>query len=63
MQEWNRATDEEDRWLVFAPDGQLTATVEVPVGLTILGIDEDVVLTLWKDELDLEYVRLYRVGT
>lgn len=35
----------------------------MPVGLTILGIDEDVVLTLWRDELDLEYVRLYRVGT
>ena len=63
VQEWNRATDNEDRWLVFAPDGQLTATVAVPVGQTILEIGEDVVLTLWKDELDLEYVRLYRVGT
>ena len=63
VQEWNRATDNEDRWLVFAPDGKLTATVEVPVRLTILGIYEDVVLTLWKDELDLEYVRLYRLGT
>ncbi|MCH7474917.1 MAG: hypothetical protein IIA27_09600 [Gemmatimonadetes bacterium] len=63
VQEWNRATDNEDRWLVFAPDGQLTATVAVPVGQTILDIGEDVVLTLWKDELDLEYVRLYHVGT
>jgi hypothetical protein len=63
VQEWNRATDEGDRWLVFEPDGQLTATVTVPVGLKILSIGEDAVLTLWKDELDLEYVRLYLVGT
>ncbi len=27
--------------------------------VTILGIDEDAVLALFKDELDLEYVRLY----
>ncbi len=39
------------------------ATVEVPVGLTVPGVGEDVVLTLRKDELDLEYVGLYRVGT
>jgi len=63
VQEWNRASDDDDRWLVFAPDGRLTATVTVPVGLKILDFGEDVVLTLWKDELDLEYVRLYRVGT
>ena len=37
------------------------AEAEVPKDVTILGIDEDTVLALFKDELDLEHVRLYHL--
>ncbi len=35
--------------------------MEVPLGLEFLDVGEDYVLALWKDEVDLEYVRLYRL--
>ncbi len=44
---------------MFSPEGRIIAEAEVPKDVTILGIDEDSVLALSKDELDLEYVRLY----
>jgi hypothetical protein len=50
-----------DRWLVFDPDGQLAAEVEVPAGLRLLDIGEGHVLAVWKDELDVEYVRLHQL--
>jgi hypothetical protein len=46
---------------VYSPEGRITAEVEVPRDLTVLGIDDDTVLALFKDELDLEYVRLYHL--
>jgi hypothetical protein len=48
-------------WKVYSPEGRITAEVEVPRDLTVLGIDDDTVLALFKDELDLEYVRLYHL--
>jgi hypothetical protein len=46
---------------VSSPEGWIIAESEVPKDVTILGIDEDAVLALFKDELDLEYVRLYHL--
>ena len=58
---WPEADALRDRWTVFAPDGHIVAALEVPAGLEFLDVGEDYILTLWKDELDLEYVRLYRL--
>jgi hypothetical protein len=60
VREWARANDVRDRWKVFSSEGRIIAEVEVPRDVTILGID-DAVLALFKDELDLEYVRLYHL--
>ena len=46
---------------MYSPEGRIIAEPEVPKDVTILGIDEDAVLALFKDELDLEYVRLYHL--
>ncbi len=52
---------DKDRWTVFGPDGARIAVVEMPTGLTLLDVGRDAVLALWVDELDIEYVRLYRL--
>ncbi len=49
------------RWTVFAEDGTLLGAVEVPAGLRVLDIGADYVLGVWKDELDVEHVRLHRL--
>jgi len=47
------------RWSVFAPDGTWVTDVEVPEGLFVRDIGPDYLLGLWRDELDIEYVREY----
>ena len=58
---WAEAGAARDRWLVFGSDGALAAAVEVPAGLTLLEIGEDAALALWKDPLEVEYLRLYEI--
>ena len=50
------------RWLVFESDGRWLGTVEVPGGLLVSQIGPDWILGRTKDELDVEYVRLYRLS-
>lgn len=49
------------RWVVFDPSGFPLATVATPAGLRIDDIGSDYVLGLVRDELGVEYVRLYRL--
>jgi len=46
-------------WSVFAPDGRLRATVDLPPRFEPTEIGEDYVLGVSRDELDVETVRLY----
>ena len=46
---------------VFDPDGRLLGTVALPGNLRITEIGRDYLLGVWKDESDLEHVRLYRL--
>ena len=61
VRNWSEANAQRDRWTVFAPDGHIIAALDVPIGLELLDVGEDYVLALWKNEVDLEYVRLYRL--
>ncbi|HEX9094463.1 MAG TPA: hypothetical protein VF902_10845, partial [Coriobacteriia bacterium] len=54
-----RPGDERRRWVVFGPDGLALGPVETPPGLTVRQIGRDYVLGTWRDELDVEHVRLY----
>ncbi len=56
---WSDAGAARNRWTVFTSDGALLARADTPAGIEILEIGEDYVLALWKDDLDVEYVRLY----
>lgn len=50
-----------DRWRIFDAEGRQVATAELPAGFTVYEIGEDFLLGSWQDELDLEYVRMYRL--
>lgn len=47
------------RWTVFEPDGQMLGTVTMPTRFTPYEIGADYVLGRWRDDLDVEHVRLY----
>jgi hypothetical protein len=48
------------RWLVFAPDGELIGRIRLPGNLRGYEAGSDYVLGVETDELDVEYVVLYR---
>jgi hypothetical protein len=49
------------RWTVLDADGAWLGTVETPAGLAVMEVGADYVLGVWRDELDVEHVRLYRL--
>ncbi len=59
--EYNRPGDEEYRWSIFDPEGRLLGEVVFPVVLEPMHIGDDFVLGEWRDEFDVEHVRLYRL--
>jgi hypothetical protein len=50
-----------NRWTVFDLDGRWLGTVTAPNGLRLTEVGADYVLGVWRDELDVEYVRLHRL--
>ncbi len=46
-------------WLVLSPEGHWLGSVAVPPGGRISEIGEDYVLGTWRDEMDVETVRMY----
>ena len=53
--------DPHSRWSVFAADGSYLGSIEVPAQFGVLEIGQHYVLGLRRDELDVEYVELYRL--
>lgn len=51
----------QDEWTVFDPEGRWLGTVATPAGLHLHAIGHDEILGVWKDSLDVEYVRLHRI--
>jgi hypothetical protein len=47
------------RWTVFGRDGLFLGTVDLPPRLQVFEIDATSILGLWRDDLDVEYVRVY----
>lgn len=46
-------------WDVFDPEGRWITTITLPGSFPVDEIGEDYILGVWKDELDVEYVRMY----
>lgn len=47
-------------WDVFAPDRRWLGQVATPAGFMVQAISEDTLLGVWRDELGVEHVRVYR---
>jgi hypothetical protein len=59
--DYSQGRDDEGTWSVFDPEGRFLGTVETPTGGRVQQIGSDFVLGIWRDELDVEYVRLYEL--
>ena len=53
--------DEVPVWSIFDEEGELQARVSLPEGVDLLEVGEDYVLGLARDDLDVEYVRMYQL--
>ena len=59
VEEYRRPSDDIPQWTVFTRDGRLLGTLTTPTGLWIFEIGSDYLLGRWRDELDVEHVRVY----
>lgn len=48
-------------WRVYRPGGGRVASVETPSRFTLMAAGVDYVLGVWRDELDVQHVRMYRI--
>jgi hypothetical protein len=53
--------DADLRWTVFDPDGRMLGQVVLPSGLDVKQIGDDFVLAVWRDEYEVEHVRMYEL--
>jgi len=63
VEESRPASESDVMWTVFSVDGQAIATVLTPEDLEILDIGHHHVIGLWRDDLDVEHVRMYTLET
>jgi hypothetical protein len=61
VESYPRPGDETAHFDVLDPGGRLVGSVSLPSGLEVLEIGDDYVLTLYRDELEVEYLRLHRL--
>ena len=52
---------DQPRWTVFDPDGRMLGDVLLPPSFRVTQIGEDYVLGVWRDELEVEHVRMYEL--
>lgn len=62
VQHYLAPTDISAVWSVFDGRGVLTAEVKVPRSFTVMDVTENLVLGVWRDEFDVESVRVYPRG-
>jgi hypothetical protein len=61
VEEYRAPGEVQPRWSIFDSQGRWLGVLETPPGLEVMDIGSDYLLGLWKDELDVEHLRLYRV--
>lgn len=62
VQAYEPPTGSGDSWTVFDPEGRMLGAVAVPGGFQLLQVGSDFLLGQWQDELEVEHVRMYRLG-
>lgn len=61
VEEVRRPGDDQPRWKVFDPDGRYLGAVETPPRFQIFEVGSDFLLGRWRDDLDVEHLRMYEV--
>ncbi|UCG74732.1 MAG: hypothetical protein JSV95_08145, partial [Gemmatimonadota bacterium] len=61
VSETRRPGDDQPRWKIFDSNGALLGTIETPPRFTIYQIGPDYVLGRWRDEFDVEHIRMYEL--
>jgi hypothetical protein len=61
VQEYPAPAAEGTEWTVFDAEGRMLGAVSMPDRFRPMRIGGDSVLGVWKDELDVEHVRMYRL--
>jgi hypothetical protein len=59
--EYSRPGNIIPRWTVFSPEGEMLGTMSMPERFGIRDIGDDYVLGTWRDELEIEHVRMYEL--
>jgi hypothetical protein len=61
VEDHRRPGDDQPRWTVFDPAGEMLGVVEMPPRFRVYQIGSDFVLGRWRDDLDVEHVQLYEL--
>ena len=56
---FNDTNDKPRTWSVFEPSGKWLGQVQTPGNFLVFDIGADYIIGLWRDEFDVEHVRLY----
>jgi len=48
-------------WTVFSAEGVFLGTISLPERFTVLEIGSEEILGVWKDEMDVEFIRAYSI--
>lgn len=61
VERYRRPGEVQHVWDVFEPSGRWIGALELPRGLKVFEIGRDYVLGLWRDDMEVEQVLLYRL--
>jgi hypothetical protein len=56
------AEEAPERWTIFEPDGRIRGLVDLPAQFRPLHVDGDTVFGVFRDDLDVEYIRGYTIS-
>jgi hypothetical protein len=59
VSDYRLTSDDPGRWTVFDPEGRMLGTVATPARFRVFEIGTDYVLGVWRDDMDVEHVRLF----
>jgi hypothetical protein len=62
VQEYPAPGDRQARWNVFDRSGALIATAVTPIDVEVVSIDTAHLIAIWRDEFDVEYLRIYSLA-
>ena len=61
VQQSGKWPDHAEKWWVFDASGRWLGVVEMPAKLRILAVDDEFVIGVFRDEFDIENIRLHRL--